>query len=501
MFFVSVLCAVGRSCIEIVTMAQEGNKSPKEYFIEQLTGHGIKVDPIAFNNPKSRVNCVALKYRTEDELPQLYDKALLSVFYEGSVEEVRDKVLGEKSARVANAQNANGETVLMKVCRRALVNQKKKGGDLNVISLLLKSGANPMVCCDSGKNVLHDVFWTAKPPPSAVLEAMEKMVDILREATGKNGILELMLSEDKHGYTPLDYVVPSQQPNWRKVVDTVVTWASEEASQNLEARREETPSGQQRKKESAVAPSMEVTAPTITSCQLELDTCDQNFANVVVKDMIADDKTLVVQLCSHKSSFLISDIEDPDAAIVAVSPAFVSETGYEPDEVLGRNCRFLQGPGTSTAQVDLIRRALATTATVNVSVLNYKKDGETFINNFLLTPLRRRNGTVVYYLGVQNCREDIAADRRRRLEKQNMVWIDDDTDENPTSHSSNDAANSEEEEENTSSKRDATQLFSSLPSGDTTATTTTTEDDRHESHSNSPERNVKKSRLSPCAVS
>lgn len=104
------------------------------------------------------MTCVALKYRTEDELPQLYDKQLLAVFYEGSMEEVRTRVLGDKSARVANAQNANGETVLMKVCRRAL-SGNDKGGGLNVVSLLLKSGANPMVCCDSGKNVLHDVSY------------------------------------------------------------------------------------------------------------------------------------------------------------------------------------------------------------------------------------------------------------------------------------------------------------------------------------------------------
>ena len=100
---------------------------------------------------------------------------------------------------------------------------------LAVVSLLLKSGADPMVCCDSGKNVLHDLFWSAKPPPPDVLEAMETMVDMLHESTGKEDLLELMLSEDKHGYTPLDYVVPEQQPNWRKVVDTVVAWAASDA--------------------------------------------------------------------------------------------------------------------------------------------------------------------------------------------------------------------------------------------------------------------------------
>jgi len=394
----------------------------QEYFIQQLTGHGIKIAPMAFNNPRSHVTCVALKYRTEDELPQMYDKDLLRVFYEGSMDDVRRKVLGEKSSRVANAQNANGETVLMKVCRRALsgngvagVATKQAGGGLSVISLLLKSGANPMVCCDSGKNVLHDVFWTAKPPPAEVLEAMENMVAILRESTGKNGLLELMLSEDKHGYTPLDYVVPSQQPNWRKIVDTVVAWASEEAS--LSSPREAASSSASR----LASPAGQPPAPDVVepaprpSCQLELETCDPNFASTIVDDMHDDDRRLVAQLCAKRSSFLISDIADPDAAIVAVSPAFARETGYEPDEVLGRNCRFLQGPGTSTEQVALIRRALATASSVNVSLLNYRKNGDTFINNFLLTPLRRADSTVAYFVGVQNCDADLAADRRRRL--------------------------------------------------------------------------------------
>ncbi|KAJ8610030.1 hypothetical protein CTAYLR_006644 [Chrysophaeum taylorii] len=431
--------------------------SPKEYFIQQLTGRGIKIDPIAFNNPRSPVACVALKYRTEDELPQMYDKELLSVFYEGSMEEVRSRVVGEKSSRVANAQNANGETVLMKVCRRAL-SGTSKGGGLSVVSLLLKSGANPMVCCDSGKNVLHDVFWTAKPPPAAVLEAMEKMVDILREATGKNGLLELMLSEDKHGYTPLDYVVPSQQPNWRKIVDTVVGWAAEEALLNSpainsvqggaaallstfatavagDAQEEEDASATATRDEPRASADAPTSLParaletTPGRLKLELETCDQNFASTVVNDMFDDDKRLVAQLCAHKSSFLISDVHDPDAAIVAVSPAFARETGYDPEDVLGRNCRFLQGPGTSSEQVNLIRRALATTSSVRVSLLNYKKSGETFINNFLLTPLRHKNGEVCYYVGVQNCAPDVANSRRRRLAAAGRTWLDDEVDD------------------------------------------------------------------------
>eukprot|EP00632_Arachnochrysis_sp_CCMP2950_P005537 CAMPEP_0185712726 /NCGR_PEP_ID=MMETSP1164-20130828/35400_1 /TAXON_ID=1104430 /ORGANISM="Chrysoreinhardia sp, Strain CCMP2950" /LENGTH=71 /DNA_ID=CAMNT_0028380281 /DNA_START=155 /DNA_END=367 /DNA_ORIENTATION=+ len=61
------------------------DESPKDYFLNCLLGHGIKIDPIAFNNPRSPVTCVALKYRTEDELPQMYDKELLRIMYDGSL--------------------------------------------------------------------------------------------------------------------------------------------------------------------------------------------------------------------------------------------------------------------------------------------------------------------------------------------------------------------------------------------------------------------------------
>ena len=81
------------------------------------------------------------------------------------------------------------------MCRRSLTqaNDAQANGagraerrvDLSALSILLKQGANPMVCCDSGKNVLHDMFWVAKPPPREVLEAMEEVVRMLREATGE----------------------------------------------------------------------------------------------------------------------------------------------------------------------------------------------------------------------------------------------------------------------------------------------------------------------------
>jgi len=382
--------------------------------LNALLGHGIKIDPMAFNNPQSPVTCVALKFRTEDELPQMYDRDLLEVMYEGSVEDVKNRIKDE--GRVVNAQNKNGETVLMKVCRRTLTTKTKEKG-LQVVSLLLKSGANPSVCCDSGKNVLHDVFWTAKPPPSEVLRAMESIVDLLRDHTGKNGILELMLSQDKHGYTPLDYVVPSQQPNWRRVVDRVVAWATEEArnedegqgdyssssfleddnNTKEEAAKEEeafldsSRPGRSEMDQIAVAPSR----------VLELETCERSLVRDVVAEASPDDRRLLLQLCSNSASFLMSDARDPDAIIVAVSPNFVACTGYDASDVIGRNCRFLQGPGTDKRAVDVIKAGVENGVDTSVCLLNYKADGTPFWNQFFVAALRDADGQIVNYVGVQ----------------------------------------------------------------------------------------------------
>ena len=467
--------------------------NPRAYFLEKLAENGVTTVPCAFNSPRSPVECVALNYRTEDELPQMYDKELLTLFYQGDLDAVKERVASSGDPRrVVNAQNANGETVLMKVCRRALTSKPPEcNRGLAVVALLFEFGANPAVCCDSGKNVLHDVFWTAKPPPPEALRVMEALVDMVMLATtGRSGILDLMLSQDKHGYTPLDYVIPASQPNWRRLFDKIINWAT-----NLE---ETLPADDQQKKlllldsdeESTVdAPGeptgspvlrydevgaavavagnspeeeeepevvIDVIVPSSSSSAeeeedeleeeppavepptpptqhrvrlLELETSNRGLVQTVIGDAYPDDQRLLAQLCSSEASFLMSDCSDPDATIVAVSPNFVAATGYSPAEVLGRNCRFLQGPGTETRQVDLIRRALTTNATVRVSLVNYRKSGDAFPNNFLLTPLRLRStGQVAFFLGIQNCPEHLAHDRRKRLEAAGFEWISDDDD-------------------------------------------------------------------------
>jgi PAS domain S-box-containing protein len=98
---------------------------------------------------------------------------------------------------------------------------------------------------------------------------------------------------------------------------------------------------------------------------------------------------------------IISDPRLRDNPIVFANEAFQYLTGYSRDEVIGRNCRFLQGPNTDQAAVGQIRDAIAEARDVQVDILNYKKDGSTFWNALYLGPTRNEQGQVQYYFASQ----------------------------------------------------------------------------------------------------
>jgi PAS domain S-box-containing protein len=108
---------------------------------------------------------------------------------------------------------------------------------------------------------------------------------------------------------------------------------------------------------------------------------------------------------------VVTDPRQPDAPIVLANQAFLDLTGYTADEVLGRNCRFLQGPRTVAADIDEIRRGLAENLEVDVELLNYRKDGSTFINQLSISPVLGDDGELLYYFGSQ---KDVT--ERRRVE-------------------------------------------------------------------------------------
>ena len=120
-----------------------------------------------------------------------------------------------------------------------------------------------------------------------------------------------------------------------------------------------------------------------------------------VKTLMEPDYRLMSALSGSQQNFAISDPSLPDNPIVYVSQGFLELTGYTLDQVLGRNCRFLQGPGTDQAAVDVIRKGVREGTDTSVCLLNYKADGTPFWNQFFVAALRDAEDNVVNFVGVQ----------------------------------------------------------------------------------------------------
>ncbi|MEN3277585.1 MAG: hypothetical protein V7631_3375 [Massilia sp.] len=98
---------------------------------------------------------------------------------------------------------------------------------------------------------------------------------------------------------------------------------------------------------------------------------------------------------------LVTDPRQPDDPIVFVNRAFLDLTLYDEKDIIGRNCRFLQGPQTDQRTVDEIRAALAERRAVALDILNYKADGTPFWNALYIGPIFDRDGELLYFFASQ----------------------------------------------------------------------------------------------------
>ncbi|KAK3119524.1 hypothetical protein QOZ80_9AG0671760 [Eleusine coracana subsp. coracana] len=106
-------------------------------------------------------------------------------------------------------------------------------------------------------------------------------------------------------------------------------------------------------------------------------------------------------LSAFQQTFVVSDATRPDHPILYASAGFFNMTGYSSKEVVGRNCRFLQGSGTDQAEIAKIRQALAAGSSYCGRVLNYKKDGTPFWNLLTIAPIKDEDGRVLKFIGMQ----------------------------------------------------------------------------------------------------
>jgi diguanylate cyclase (GGDEF)-like protein/PAS domain S-box-containing protein len=120
-------------------------------------------------------------------------------------------------------------------------------------------------------------------------------------------------------------------------------------------------------------------------------------------------------LAAATNGIVIVDALQDDHPIVYVNAGFERLTGYSADEVVGRNCRFLQGGDTDPEALERFRRALREHRSDKVLVRNYRKDGSAFWNEVVLSPVLDE-GRLTHYVGVQlDVTERCRAEERARF--------------------------------------------------------------------------------------
>ena len=131
-----------------------------------------------------------------------------------------------------------------------------------------------------------------------------------------------------------------------------------------------------------------------------------------------DRSLIIAAIEAHESGITIADCKQPEMPLVFVNKGFCQLTGYNRDEIIGKNCRFLQGANTDQSTVKEIRSALMQGHNYRGELLNYRKDGSTFWNKLRLCPIYDNEGGLSHFVGIQN---DITSVKQLQLERERLL--------------------------------------------------------------------------------
>lgn len=128
----------------------------------------------------------------------------------------------------------------------------------------------------------------------------------------------------------------------------------------------------------------------------------QVSTEALVKEITGQNTPIMRELVRGLAEvYCLTDPSLPDNPIVYASEEFYRCTQYGRDYVIGRNCRFLQGPRTPGAAVNRLLEALSDGQEICETILNYRRDGSPFMNLLMIAPLFDNKGTVRYFIGAQ----------------------------------------------------------------------------------------------------
>ncbi|QBQ56471.1 PAS domain-containing protein [Nitrosococcus wardiae] len=122
---------------------------------------------------------------------------------------------------------------------------------------------------------------------------------------------------------------------------------------------------------------------------------------IVEKDEGLIPRVLSQILDSCVNGVSLTDPDQEDNPLVYVNEAFEKITGYKKEEILGKNCRVLQGDDRNQEEVKRLREAIQKRVPIEVDIRNYKKNGELFYNHLAINPVFDQDGNLLYFLGIQ----------------------------------------------------------------------------------------------------
>ena len=120
---------------------------------------------------------------------------------------------------------------------------------------------------------------------------------------------------------------------------------------------------------------------------------------------------------------VIADMKKEGQPLIYCNDAFCEMTGYSKEEVIGKNCRFLQGNDRDQAALVTLRSELKKRRPTRVVLRNYKKNGQLFYNRLSISPILNDEGETVYYLGIQNDVTDLFLLKDRVLDTENEKQV------------------------------------------------------------------------------
>lgn len=118
-----------------------------------------------------------------------------------------------------------------------------------------------------------------------------------------------------------------------------------------------------------------------------MDTTEHRRIEREISELVSGADPFAAAIRASRMPMVITDPRQADNPIVFANDAFCKLTGYGREEILGKNCRFLQGPATNADDVIRLKRAIAERKAIELDLLNYRRDGSVFWNRLLVSPV------------------------------------------------------------------------------------------------------------------